>query len=98
MRSSMRRTRVPERGVSHTSLAEIATAAGVTRRDLLALRQQVRRFDALFERVFAPLEENVSWHCSEVAPEQQSSIRSNTYGPWRSISSAVSSAIRATSG
>ena len=47
-----------ERGVSHTSLAEIATAAGVTRGAIywhFANKSDV--FDALFERVFAPLEE-----------------------------------------
>ncbi|MFT3847955.1 MAG: TetR family transcriptional regulator [Propionivibrio sp.] len=47
-----------ERGVSHTSLAEIAAAAGVTRGAIywhFANKSDV--FDALFERVFAPLEE-----------------------------------------
>ena len=47
-----------ERGVSHTSLAEIATAAGVTRGAIywhFANKSDV--FDALFERAFAPLEE-----------------------------------------
>lgn len=46
-----------ERGVSHTSLAEIASAAGVTRGAIywhFANKSDV--FDALFERVFAPLE------------------------------------------
>jgi TetR/AcrR family transcriptional regulator, acrAB operon repressor len=47
-----------ERGVSHTSLAEIAAEAGVTRGAIywhFANKSDV--FDALFERVFAPLEE-----------------------------------------
>lgn len=47
-----------ERGVSHTSLAEIAAAAGVTRGAIywhFANKSDV--FDALFERIFAPLEE-----------------------------------------
>lgn len=47
-----------ERGVGHTSLAEIAAAAGVTRGAIywhFANKSDV--FDALFERVFAPLEE-----------------------------------------
>ena len=47
-----------ERGVSHTSLAEIAAEAGVTRGAIywhFANKSDV--FDALFERVVAPLEE-----------------------------------------
>ena len=47
-----------ERGVSHTSLAEIATAAGVTRGAIYwHFANKSDLFDALFERVFAPLEE-----------------------------------------
>ena len=47
-----------ERGVSHTSLAEIANAAGVTRGAIYwHFANKSDLFDALFERVFAPLEE-----------------------------------------
>ena len=47
-----------ERGVSHTSLAEIATAAGVTRGAIYwHFANKSDLFDAMFERVVAPLEE-----------------------------------------
>lgn len=46
-----------ENGVSHTSLAEIATAAGVTRGAIYwHFRNKADLFDAMIQRVFDPLE------------------------------------------
>lgn len=46
-----------ERGVSHTSLAEIAAAAGVTRGAIYwHFENKVALFDAMIQRVFDPLE------------------------------------------
>jgi TetR/AcrR family transcriptional regulator, acrAB operon repressor len=46
-----------ERGVSHTSLAEIATAAGVTRGAIYwHFANKADLFDAMVQRVFDPLE------------------------------------------
>ena len=46
-----------ERGVGHTSLAEIATAAGVTRGAVYwHFANKAALFDALIQRVFEPLE------------------------------------------
>lgn len=46
-----------ERGVSHTSLAEIATAAGVTRGAVYwHFANKADLFDAMIQRVFDPLE------------------------------------------
>jgi TetR/AcrR family acrAB operon transcriptional repressor len=46
-----------ERGVSHTSLAEIASAAGVTRGAVYwHFRNKADLFDAMIQRVFDPLE------------------------------------------
>ena len=46
-----------ERGVSHTSLAEVATAAGVTRGAVYwHFKNKADLYDALIKRVFEPLE------------------------------------------
>jgi TetR/AcrR family acrAB operon transcriptional repressor len=46
-----------ERGVGHTSLAEIATAAGVTRGAIYwHFANKVDLFDAMLQRIFAPME------------------------------------------
>jgi TetR/AcrR family transcriptional regulator, acrAB operon repressor len=50
-----------ERGVSHTSLAEIATAAGVTRGAIYwHFENKADLFDAMIQRVFDPLEAKMS--------------------------------------
>jgi TetR/AcrR family acrAB operon transcriptional repressor len=50
-----------EKGVSHTSLAEIATAAGVTRGAIYwHFRNKADLFDAMIQRVFDPLESKLA--------------------------------------
>jgi TetR/AcrR family transcriptional regulator, acrAB operon repressor len=50
-----------ERGVGHTSLAEIAAAAGVTRGAIYwHFENKVDLFDAMIQRVFDPLEAQLS--------------------------------------
>lgn len=67
-----------ERGVSHTSLAEIASAAGVTRGAVYwHFANKADLFDALIKRVFDPLEARLL--------ELQSSVDDNPIDRLRSL-------------